>query len=114
MAKTKLYPLTTFYGEFYDATVYSSGGTYHKVRVENIETGQPIERKFYSRVKAVAFAEATANDWHLPEDRGEPVDIELPQGHDLRDVYTPKRCTSCNEPLTLEYDISVGLCARCD
>ena len=44
-------------GNEYDATVYTNGGTYHKVMIENVEDGRTEYFKFYSRSKAFKFAE---------------------------------------------------------
>ena len=50
----------TFYGEDYDATVYTNGGTYHKVIVEHIDDGSREIHKFFNRDKAIAFAKGAA------------------------------------------------------
>lgn len=52
--------LTTYYGDDFDAAVYTTGGTYHTVFVTNIDDGSSTEHRFQSRAKAVAFAEGAA------------------------------------------------------
>lgn len=54
---TNTYLIETFYGENFDASIFTNGGTYHKVVVENIDDGSREIRKFFSRAKAYRFAE---------------------------------------------------------
>lgn len=43
-------------GEVLDSTVYTNGGTYHKVIVENNLTGDATTKTFRSRGKAFYYA----------------------------------------------------------
>ena len=57
---TKTYILKDFLGENFSATIYTNGGTYHKVIVVNVVDGSLETRRFYSRAKAWKFAEEQA------------------------------------------------------
>ncbi len=58
---SKLYVYKSFMGDKYDATIYTNGGTYHKVIIEDSVEGEVVEtRKFFSRDKATDFAERAA------------------------------------------------------
>lgn len=58
---SKLYINDSFMGDKYDTTIYTNGGTYHKVVVEDAEEGGIVEtRKFFDRFKARQFARMTA------------------------------------------------------
>jgi hypothetical protein len=58
---TNLYRIEEYLGDKYDASVWTNGGTYHKVVIEDsINGGILEERKFYSRWKASHFAKWAA------------------------------------------------------
>ena len=52
--------VTSYIGEDYDVTIYSTGGVTHYVHVCHIDTGKGAVRKFRSRAKAAEFADLQA------------------------------------------------------
>ena len=48
-----------FLGNEIDASVYTNGGTYHKVDCHSMVSGEYWSKNFHSRAKALAYAEAT-------------------------------------------------------
>jgi len=57
------YRMHEILGEDFDVIVYTNGGTYHKVKIENIDNGETVKiKKFHSRAKAMAYAEKEARE----------------------------------------------------
>ena len=57
---TKAYRIHQILGEQTDATIYTTGGTYHMVKLEDVETGLHTKKVFYNKQKAFKYAEANA------------------------------------------------------
>lgn len=53
--------LASYYGDEFDVSVYTNGGTYHTVFVRSVEDGSATESRFHNRAKALAFAERAAS-----------------------------------------------------
>lgn len=53
--------INQYLGMEVDATVYTNGGTYHKVIVENNMTGETTTKVFHNRQKAFTYAKTASH-----------------------------------------------------